>query len=61
MENVTAVLEQEQQLLDASGAQNRDTQRWGLFYKGADSLENLYRSVEARFAWVDAYYDQFLQ
>ena len=61
MENVTAILEREQQILDASGAQKRDTQQWGLYYNGKDSLENLYRSVEARFAWVDDYYDQYLQ
>ena len=61
MENVTAILEREQQILDASGAQNRDREEWGLYYKGKDSLENLYRSVEARFDWVDAYYDQYLQ
>ena len=61
MENVTAILEREQQILDASGAQNRDTQQWGLCYNGKDSLENLYRSVEARFAWVDEYYSQYLQ
>lgn len=61
METVTEILEQEQQILDASGARSRDTDRWGLYYEGQDSLENLYRSVEARFAWVDEYYSQFLQ
>ena len=60
MENMTAVLEQEQAILDASGAQQRDTDRWGLYYEGEDSLENLYKSLEARLAWVDDYYSQFL-
>lgn len=59
MDAVTAILQQEQQVLDQSGAWKRDTERWGLYYEGVDSLENLYRSVEARFAWVDAYYDQY--
>jgi hypothetical protein len=60
MESVTAILEAEQQILDTSGAQKRDQDRWGLYYRGEDSLENLYRMVEARFAWVDDYYGQFL-
>ena len=61
MENVTAILQREQAILDASGAWNRDAEHWGLFYEGADSLEDLYRSVEARFAWADEYYSQYLQ
>jgi len=61
MENMTAILEQEQAILDTSGAQRRDQDRWGLYYQGEDSLENLYRSIEARLAWVDEYYSQYLQ
>lgn len=61
METMTAILEQEQAVLDASGAQRRDTDRWGLYYEGEDSLENLYKSIEARLAWVDEYYSQYLQ
>jgi hypothetical protein len=61
METATAILEQGQQILDASGAQMRDTDRWSLYYEGQDSLENLCRSIEARFAWVDEYYSQYLQ
>jgi hypothetical protein len=60
MESVAAILEAEQQILDTSGAQKRNQDRWGLYYRGEDSLENLYRMVEARFAWVDDYYGQFL-
>ena len=61
METVTEILEQEQKILDASGVQKRDTDRWGLYYEGKDSVENLVRSIEARFAWVDEYYSQYLQ
>ena len=61
METMTAILEQEQAVLDESGAQLRDTARWGLFYGGEDSLENLCRSIEARLAFVDQYYSQYLQ
>lgn len=61
MENMSAILEQEQAVLDTSGAQRRDIDRWGLYYEGEDSLENLYRSIEARLEWVDEYYSQFLQ
>lgn len=61
LENMTVILEREQQVLNASGAQNRDLERWGLYYGGEDSLENLYRALEARLAWVDAYYSQYLQ
>ena len=61
METMTDILEQEQRVLDTSGAQRRDIDRWGLYYEGKDSLENLYRSIEARLEWVDAYYSQFLQ
>ena len=61
LENMTAILEQEQARLDASGAQRRDVDRWGLYYEGEDSLENLYKSIEARLAFVDAYYSQYLQ
>ena len=61
MENMTAVLEREQAILDASGARERDTDRWGLYYGGEDSPENLYKSMEARLEWVDAYYSQYLQ
>ena len=60
METITEILEQEQQVLDRSGARQRDTARWGLYYEGEDSLENLYRSIEARLAFVDAYYSQYL-
>lgn len=61
MDNMTAILEREQQVLDTSGAQRRDTERWGLHYEGEDSLENLYRSLEARLSWADEYYRQYLQ
>ena len=61
MENITDILEQEQQVLEVSGARQRDTARWGLYYEGADSPENLYRSIEARLAWADDYYHQYLQ
>jgi len=57
---VSAILEQEQALLDASGAQKRDANRWGLRYNGEDSLENLYKSVDARLKYLDAYYSKFL-
>lgn len=60
-ENMTAILEQEQALLDSSGAQKRDTEQWGLYYGGEDSLENLRKSLEARLEWVDEYYSQYLQ
>lgn len=61
VETMTAILEQEQAVLDKSGAQLRDTARWGLVYGGEDSLENLCRSIEARLAFVDQYYSQYLQ
>ena len=61
MENMIQVLKQEQAVLDASGAQKRDTDRWGQYYEGEDSLENLFKSLEARLTWVDAYYSQYLQ
>jgi len=61
MENMTAVLEREQQILDASGAQKRDQDQWGLFYQGEDSPENLCKSIEARLQWLDDYYSQYLQ
>lgn len=61
METMTEILEADQLVLDASGAQKRDTDQWGLYYKGEDSLENLYRSIEARLAFVDEYYSQYLQ
>ena len=60
-ETMTEILEQEQQTMDASGAQKRDIDRWGLYYEGQDSPENLRRSLEARLAWVDSYYSQYLQ
>lgn len=61
IENVDAILEGEQFLLDASGALQRDRERWGLFYRGEDSPENLRRIMEARLDWMDAYYGQYLQ
>ena len=61
MENITEILEQEQQVLEVSGARQRDTARWGLYYEGADSPENLYRSIEARLAWAEDYYYEYLQ
>lgn len=61
LENMAAILEQSQQLLDASGAQKRDVDRWGLFYEGQDSPENLCKSLEARLEWVDEYYSKYLQ
>ena len=61
MENMTRIAQQHQALLDASGAQKRDTEQWGLYYEGQDSLENLHKSMEARLAFVDAYYSQYLQ
>ena len=45
----------------ASGALQRDRERWGLFYRGEDSPENLRRIMEARLDWMDAYYGQYLQ
>ena len=60
MDSVAVILGQEQQTLDASGAQLRDRERWGLYYQGEDSLENLYRTVEARWKWLDDYYSKYL-
>lgn len=61
METITGILEQEQQVLDRSGAQKRDLDQWGLYYEGEDSLENLYRNIGERLVWLDAYYGQYLQ
>ena len=61
VETMTAILMEQQQILDASGARQRDTDQWGLYYEGQDSPENLCRSIEARLEWVDAYYSQYLQ
>lgn len=60
VENMKAILEGEQAVLDAGGAQLRDTARWGLYYGGQDSLESLYGNLEARLAWLDDYYRQYL-
>ena len=61
VENMAAILQQEQQILDASGALKRDADYWGLAYQGKDSLENLHKSIEARLKWLDDYYNQYLQ
>ena len=60
MDTVSAILETEQHTLDISGARKRDQERWGLFYQGEDSLENLYKIVESRWQWLDDYYSQYL-
>lgn len=61
MENMIPIVEQEQAVLDSGGAQKRDQELWGLYYEGEDSLENLYKSIEARLEWLDDYYSQYLQ
>ena len=61
MENMTAILEEGQQILRTSGAQQRDQDCWGLFYGGEDSLENLYQTLEDNLSWLDDYYGQQLQ
>ena len=60
METMTAIVQREAQILQRSGVRQREETRWGLHYEGQDSLENLYKSLEARLAWVDAYYSQYL-
>ena len=60
METMTAIVQREAQILQRSGVRQREETRWGLHYEGRDSLENLYKSLEARLAWVDAYYSQYL-
>ena len=39
--------------LDASGAVRRDQDKWGLFYNGEDTIENLYRFVSERIWALD--------
>ena len=60
LENMTEILEQEQLVLEASGAQQRDQDRWGLYYEGEDSTENLYRILKERLTWLDEEYSGYL-
>lgn len=51
-EKMTGYLE----MLDSTGAPQRDQKKWGLFYEGEDTIEKLYRFVEERLLFVDGYY-----
>lgn len=42
--------------LKTSGADVRDVERWGLVYGGEDTVEELYRYIEDRFASLDLYF-----
>ena len=44
------------EMLACSGADVRDWEKWGLYYEGDDTIENLYRFVEERLAVLDDYY-----
>lgn len=61
METANAVLQTQQQLLDASGALKRDEDTWGLYYQGQDTPEKLQRFLEERLLRMDAYYGGLLQ
>lgn len=45
-------------VLESSGAPARDQEKWGLFFGGEDTSENLYRFVEERLAVLDQYYSE---
>ena len=43
-------------LLDESGAPARDYEKWGFYYEGEDTVENLYRFIDGRLQYLDGYY-----
>lgn len=57
-ELVTSLLQREQQRLESSGALERDFQKWGWYFGGADSVENLFRFVKERLPVMDQYFGE---
>ena len=60
-EVVTGFLDEYSKLLTESGAYARDMARWGSYYGGEDTVENLRRFFEVRVPFLDTYYKQFLE
>lgn len=45
-------------VLDASGAPERDREKWGLYFEGEDRIDILYQFIEERLAVLDQYYSE---
>ena len=45
-------------VLDASGAPERDREKWGLYFEGVDRIDILYQFIEERLAVLDQYYSE---
>lgn len=55
-ENILSILSELEREITESGAFDRDRQKWGTFYGGEDTVENLYRFVIERLAVLDERY-----
>lgn len=56
LEHITGRMDDLLKQLDASGAVRRDQEKWGLYFDGQDTMDNLYRFVEERLQVLDSYY-----
>jgi len=54
--HMTELLDRYYGMLDDSGAPARDREKWGLYFEGQDTTENLYRFVTERLQYLDGYY-----
>jgi len=58
LEHIWNLMDAHLEVLESSGAVARDQEKWGLFFEGEDTIENLYRFVEDRLAVLDEFYSQ---
>lgn len=60
-ENITFIYEELTKTLTASGALQRDEEKWGLLHEGEDNWENLQKFISERLTFLDEYYADVTQ
>ena len=59
-ENMTETVGDIYGTIAESGSVQRDCEKWGLYYDGKDTMENLYTFIDMRLEYLDRYYVSFL-
>ncbi len=60
-ENITTHIEKLYDAITYSDSLQRDYDKWGLYYKGKDNMDNFYKYINTRMEFLDEYYLDFIK
>ena len=60
-DNVKSIISDNYTAITQSGSMQRDFDRWGLYYNGEDTIDNLYSFVDRHTERMDTYYSQYIR